>query len=623
MSEPSAVRRNSKRSNRLVRIAAALAACGMFTPVAAADRVWFGGNGSFHVDTHWSPVGVPGSSDRAIIGGGSAGLSFSERVGEFSMTAGTLSGLNGTSLIVSGTAILAGGTQTGAGISQFNADVDISGDGSRTLSGGRIMNTAGVTAWSGNTRAGNNSIGFSGSATLNNTGTWNDANAFDTSIASGSSGSKAFNNTGIYNKLGNATTDIFAGFTNSGRVNVEAGRLNLVGNVNTLSKGAFHIASGATLSFGNGGSAGLAALESARFSGNGQLLINASGASALDVLMIGSHTHSGTLSIVSGILQNSGTLAVESYTQTGGRLSGAGNLAVSGLATLTGGDQTGTGISRFNGEVLIGGDGSRTLSGGRIMNTAGITTWSGNTRAGNNDIGFSGSATLNNAGTWNDANAFDASIGAGSSGSKAFNNTGIYNKLGNATTTVFAAFDNSGTLSVSEGAVFHVANVAFASSGILKGSGTVRTAANGALFLSGVASPGHSTGTLTIDGDLKLGDTSEVRVELTSLTDFDRLAITDDVTFAGTLDISALGYDPVLGDSFTIITFDERVANSEFGAVKWSGFGAGVAFDVVYNPNNVMLTVAAVPEPSTWLLSLAGLILVAGAARRKRGGRWA
>ena len=41
----------------------------------------------------------------------------------------------------------------------------------------------------------------------------------------------------------------------------------------------------------------------------------------------------------------------------------------------------------------------------------------------------------------------------------------------------------------------------------------------------------------------------EIRIELTSLSDFDRLSITGDVAFDGTLAVLSLGYAPVVGDS--------------------------------------------------------------------------
>lgn len=308
---------------------------------------------------------------------------------------------------------------------------------------------------------------------------------------------------------------------------------------------------------------------------------------------------------------------VGALTQGGGTIAGAG-LTVLGDVLWTAGDQAGPGASQFDGNVTMTGDGTRSLSGARTMSTAAVTTWSGNSSAGGNAINMNGAATINNAGTWNDVNAFDSSIGSAGTGATAFNNTGTYNKAGHSTTTVTAAFTNSGTLNVHAGGIMHVDHSDFANSGLIQGDGTIRTAASGELVNSGVIAPGMSAGTLTADGALRMTPDGEIRIELASRTEFDRLAITGDVTFDGTLAILPLGYVPVLGDSFTLITFGERLNASEFAQVTWSGFGPGVVFNAVYNPNDVTLTVAAIPEPSTYVLSLVGLGLVAAMVRRRR-----
>ena len=175
-------------------VALALLAAGLATPAAALDYVWLGGSGNWDNGANWSLLGVPGAGDLATINAGTATLSFDRLVGELRMTAGTLTGAG---LTISGTATLIGGNQTGTGTSQFNGNVLISGNSSRTLSGGRIMATAGTTTWGGNTSDGGNGLNFSGSASIVNTGTWNDTNACASSIGSGSLGTKVFTNGGI------------------------------------------------------------------------------------------------------------------------------------------------------------------------------------------------------------------------------------------------------------------------------------------------------------------------------------------------------------------------------------------------------------------------------------------
>ena len=132
------------------------------------------------------------------------------------------------------------------------------------------------------------------------------------------------------------------------------------------------------------------------------------------------------------------------------------------------------------------------------------------------------------------------------------------------------------------GAVFAVANTNFSNSGTINGNGTLRAAANDNLDNSGVIAPGNSVGTLTLDGDLTMGAAGQLQFELTSTADFDRLLITDDVSFTGTLAVLNLGYAPVVGDSFKIITFDQRLAGSQFANLTWSGFAPGVGLTATY-----------------------------------------
>ena len=72
------------------------------------------------------------------------------------------------------------------------------------------------------------------------------------------------------------------------------------------------------------------------------------------------------------------------------------------------------------------------------------------------------------------------------------------------------------------------------------------------------------------------------------------------VCFTGTLAVLNLGYAPVVGDRFKIITFDQRLAGSEFANLTWSGFAPGVGFTATYNAHDVTLNVTAVPEPGAW-----------------------
>ncbi|MEP6605518.1 MAG: PEPxxWA-CTERM sorting domain-containing protein [Nitrosospira sp.] len=282
------------------------------------------------------------------------------------------------------------------------------------------------------------------------------------------------------------------------------------------------------------------------------------------------------------------------------------------------------------------------------------TTWSDNTAHNNNLIEFrSGGGTISNTGTWNDKNAFNASMVLDTYGTpSAFHNIGTYNKQGNAITLIAATYSNSGTTNIEAGTLgvadsfsnsgviavaadskFLVLDVILASAGehqdlkshttfdnaatgLIRGRGTVVTPALG-LTNYGAIDPGDSVGHLTIHGDLTQAASGVVNIELASLSSFDQLAVTHDVTLGGTLAVSNLAYTPVIGDSFVIMTFDERIAGSTFSSVSMKGFGSGVTLEVLYHQHDVTLAVTAVPEPESWAMLLAGLGMIGTMGRRR------
>jgi hypothetical protein len=86
--------------------------------------------------------------------------------------------------------------------------------------------------------------------------------------------------------------------------------------------------------------------------------------------------------------------------------------------------------------------------------------------------------------------------------------------------------------------------------------------------------------------------------------------VADDVTLGGVIDIENPGYTPVVGESFIVATFHERLNDSTFTSVSTPGFGSGVTFDVIYHEHDVTLAVTAVPEPEQHALFLTGLGLM-------------
>ncbi|MCA1978787.1 MAG: PEPxxWA-CTERM sorting domain-containing protein [Thiobacillus sp.] len=185
-----------------------------------------------------------------------------------------------------------------------------------------------------------------------------------------------------------------------------------------------------------------------------------------------------------------------------------------------------------------------------------------------------------------------------------------------------SAFTNGGQIEVAAGATFMGSNPIFVNEGTLAGRGSYATHVNGDIVNRGAIIPGTAgtTGLLSFVGDLDLDEATPgtLNFDLASLTDFDVIAVSDDVTLGGGIVVSNAGYNAVIGDRFVVLTFDQRVGGATFTGLTTQGFGAGVAFNVIYNLHDVTLEVAAVPEPETWGMLLAGLGMVGVAVRRRR-----
>ena len=130
--------------------------------------------------------------------------------------------------------------------------------------------------------------------------------------------------------------------------------------------------------------------------------------------------------------------------------------------------------------------------------------------------------------------------------------------------------------------------------GVLDNAGVI----DGSIFLS--------------DGDLLLRDTSELFLDINSLTDFEVFETTGDLFADGTLNLSFDSFIPTIGQTFDL--FDFGFASGGFDFIQADGFLLDTS-DLLVG-GSVTVVGAAVPEPSTFVvLGFAGLML---AGRRRR-----
>lgn len=155
--------------------------------------------------------------------------------------------------------------------------------------------------------------------------------------------------------------------------------------------------------------------------------------------------------------------------------------------------------------------------------------------------------------------------------------------------------------------------------GKIKGTGTI----NGKLIIAdGSLIPGHSTGTLTVDGDLELRDDAIVEIEIASGSDYDRIVVTGELIFGGTLHLAFVdGFAPTLGDLFILDIFEAGAQSGGFAGVTTTGLAEGLKvlldLDGLAAGAPLTFSVVPVPLPAAGWLFMSSLGLLAAARRRR------
>ena len=179
-----------------------------------------------------------------------------------------------------------------------------------------------------------------------------------------------------------------------------------------------------------------------------------------------------------------------------------------------------------------------------------------------------------------------------------------------------SAFTNSGTITVGAGRSFSVSNAANATftnaaTGIINGEGTVNvTGGSPTVSNLGTIAPGLSPGVLAWQGNVPMGGTSVLAIELggtTVGTGYDQLDASGySLTLDGTLDVQLVsGFVPNLGDQFTVLTFGARTG--DFPTVNLPDLsGQGLAWDRAFSSTDMVLSVVPLPTPIVFTGDSAG-----------------
>ncbi len=519
------------------------------TGFSQVKYTYVGGGGIWQNPSKWSPAGVPGIEDTAIVNSGILTNDSTVFVASLFQNGGTISG-SGVLNITDSLSFISG-VQSGSGTTSLSSSAN------GVISGGqlsRALINEGYLIWQGG------NVQFSSGAVFTNNGTF-DAQSESSSFGFGGGGS-IINNGNILRTTGVGTASLSVPLTNNGTVNVKSGVLRAQRDV----------------------------------SGNGSFIIDAGNSFVLTGVSntLGGNSISGggifelnnnTLTISPGnVIVQSGT----TFLQSGGTITGDADLIIEGLFDFKSGIQSGNGTTKISttGTCLAGGTQSKQFS--RNLLNDGIIAWSGG------NITFGASKTFTNNGT------FNAEIESGSLynlGGVSIVNNGIFNRsTGGSNVTIAPKFINNNELKIFSGTMTFNDSLINNNSGKIKGVGVLTMPSLNKLLNKGTVEPGNDIGILQFNGYYSQTQGASLKIEIGGFaagTERDSVSVVGSAVLSSELNIEFINnFVPTDGDVFSIMSYTSRsgefsqviLSNNVNGYIQYNSNGAQL---VIGDPNSV------------------------------------
>jgi hypothetical protein len=155
-----------------------------------------------------------------------------------------------------------------------------------------------------------------------------------------------------------------------------------------------------------------------------------------------------------------------------------------------------------------------------------------------------------------------------------------------------------------------------------KVSGSGNFTGTGTHFFEGTFSPGNSPGAVDLEGDLNLGRSATIELEVGGSeagASYDQLRIDGMLAAEGKLTVSLLdGFEPSYGQDFALLSFAKR--SGWFSTVELPPLSAGLTWQESLTASNY--TISVVPEPAgIALIIMAASFLLAWCRRQRTASR--